>query len=104
MMTEISAPVDMRGTKLVPAMGLIFGWNPTCEPGIPPWQEPLLNTGHPYSGEVSVAKPSGLCSNCPLLSATSMPKSSKNEKETGPAMGIRYSRLLDMLVSPPIDA
>ena len=42
MMTESSAPVDMRGTKLVPAMGWIFCWNPTCEPGMPPWQAPLL--------------------------------------------------------------
>jgi hypothetical protein len=42
MITEISAPVDMRGTKLVPEMGRMFGVKPTREPGMPPWQEPLL--------------------------------------------------------------
>ncbi len=33
MMTDISPPRDMRGTKLVPEMGRIFRWNPTSEPG-----------------------------------------------------------------------
>ena len=42
MMTAISPPSDMRGTKLVPAMGRMFCMNPTCDPGMPPWQEPLL--------------------------------------------------------------
>ena len=35
---------------------------------------------------------------------TSMPKSSKNEKVTGPAIGMRYSALVVKLVSPPIEA
>ena len=35
---------------------------------------------------------------------TSMPKSSKNENIAEPTMGMRYSRLLVRLVSPPMDA
>ena len=33
-----------------------------------------------------------------------MPKSSKKEKVTGPAMGMRYSALVVRLVSPPMEA
>lgn len=39
--------IDMRGTKFVPVMGRMSCLNPTVDPGIPPWQEPLLNTGQP---------------------------------------------------------
>ncbi len=50
-----------------------------------------------WSGQGGEA--SGLCFNWPWLVAASIPKSSKNEKVTGPAMGMRYSALVVRLVS-----
>src|SRR5665213_1974520 len=103
-MIESSPPKDIRGTTLVPEMGRMLRRKPTFEPDMPPWHDPLLKTGQPYSGASSAEKPSGLCLSWPWFVTTSIPKSSKMENIRVLTIGMRYSRLEAKLVSPPMDA
>src|SRR5438309_9484537 len=93
-----SNPVDMRGTKLVLPSGRRSGAKVNCWV---PVQAKLTTPGHPKLVALSELTCEAVLLSCEVLAAKLNPVSTKAAMPTGPTMGMRYSMLLTMLVSPP---
>ena len=94
----------MRGTKLVPAMGRMFGTEADLRARNAALASAVVIDRAAIERRGQRCKSLGTLLQLPLFRAASMPKSSKKEKVTGPAMGMRYSALVMRLVSPPMEA
>src|SRR5207248_11473395 len=92
-------PLDMRGTKFVPDR--VFK-SPEKLMGTPPVQlKATSRVGQPKEVLLISESWPELIRSCEGRRIPSNPKSVKGARVTGPAMGIRYSTLPKILVSPP---
>ena len=98
-------PTEVRGRIFVPGIAPSRDGNtPSADHGTPPWQVPFTSCEQPYKAPSKLAFACGFNFNWLWFSAISSPMAAKNEKSTGPAMGMRYSILFVIWVSPPMGA